>query len=169
MGVAAVNAIVSPWFVRRRPAALAVAYNGANVGGIIFSPLWAAAIAKLGFAVAAAAIGLILVVVVWLLASTVLSRAPEQTGSMPDGAAPAEETVSAKCARPLPGSPLWRDRKFLTLAAGMSLGLFPQIGPDRTSLLAAAACARCAMDWAGGGTDRRHGDRRPDAAGLAHA
>ncbi|EIG59689.1 MFS transporter [Bradyrhizobium sp. WSM1253] len=128
MGVAAVNAIVSPWFVRRRPAALAVAYNGANVGGIIFSPLWAAAIAKLGFAVAAAAIGLILVVVVWLLASTVLSRAPEQTGSMPDGAAPAEETVSAKCARPLPGSPLWRDRKFLTLAAGMSLGLFAQIG-----------------------------------------
>ncbi|MET4217024.1 MFS family permease [Bradyrhizobium sp. LB7.2] len=66
--------------------------------------------------------------VVWLLASTVLSRTPEQTGSMPDGAAPAEETVSAKSARPLPGSLLWRDRKFLTLAAGMSLGLFAQIG-----------------------------------------
>jgi MFS family permease len=128
MGVAAVNAIVSPWFIRRRPAALAVAYNGANVGGIIFSPLWAAAIAMLGFAVAAAAIGMILVVVVWLLASTVLSRTPEQTGSMPDGAAAAAEAVSAKSARPLTGSLLWRDRKFLTLAAGMSLGLFAQIG-----------------------------------------
>jgi hypothetical protein len=33
MGVAAVNAIVSPWFIRGRPAALAVAYNGVNVGG----------------------------------------------------------------------------------------------------------------------------------------
>lgn len=127
MGVAAVNAIVSPWFVRRRPAALAIAYNGANVGGIIFSPLWAAAIAVLGFAAAAASIGLILIVVVWLLASTVLSRTPEQTGSMPDSAL-AAETVSAKAARPLPGSLLWRDRKFLTLAAGMSLGLFAQIG-----------------------------------------
>jgi MFS family permease len=127
MGVAAVNAIVSRWFVRRRPAALAVAYNGANVGGIIFSPLWAAAIAMVGFAVAAAAIGLILVLVVWLLASTVLSRTPEQAGSMPDGA-PAAETVSAQTARPLTGSLLWRDRKFLTLAAGMSLGLFAQIG-----------------------------------------
>jgi uncharacterized membrane protein len=35
MGIAAVNAIVSPWFARDRPAALAAAYNGANVGGII--------------------------------------------------------------------------------------------------------------------------------------
>ena len=30
MGAAAVNAIVSPWFVRTRPAALAMAYNGAQ-------------------------------------------------------------------------------------------------------------------------------------------
>jgi hypothetical protein len=41
MGAAAVNAIVSPWFVRARPAALASAYNGASIGGVIFSPvLW---------------------------------------------------------------------------------------------------------------------------------
>ena len=33
----------------RRPAALAMAYNGGSVGGIIFSPLWVAAIAALGF------------------------------------------------------------------------------------------------------------------------
>lgn len=128
MGVAAVNAIVSPWFVRRRPAALAIAYNGANVSGIIFSPLWAASIAALGFAAAASALGLIMIVVVWVLASTVLSRTPEQTGSMPDEDALAAVTIPAKIARPLPGSLLWRDRKFLTLAAGMSLGLFAQIG-----------------------------------------
>jgi len=128
MGIAAVNAIVSPWFTRRRPAALAIAYNGANVGGIVFSPLWAAAIAMVGFAAAAAAIGLVMIVVVWTLASTVLSRPPESAGSVPDGAAPASETISAETARPLPGSLLWHDRKFLTLAAGMSLGLFAQIG-----------------------------------------
>src|SRR5690348_1271184 len=33
LGAAAVNAIVSPWFVRGRPAALAMAYNGATIGG----------------------------------------------------------------------------------------------------------------------------------------
>ena len=55
MGAAAVNAIVSPWFVRTRPAALAMAYNGASIGGVIFSPLWVAAIGALGFPLAAAA------------------------------------------------------------------------------------------------------------------
>src|SRR5271165_3810917 len=38
MSAAAVNAIVSPWFVRRRPAALAMAYNGGSIGGVIFAP-----------------------------------------------------------------------------------------------------------------------------------
>src|SRR5262245_3436555 len=56
MGGAAVNAIVSPWFVRARPAALSTAYNGASVGGVLFSPLWVAAISALGFPAAAAAI-----------------------------------------------------------------------------------------------------------------
>ena len=45
---AAVNAIVAPWFVRTRPAALAMAYNGASIGGVVFSPLWVVAIAWLG-------------------------------------------------------------------------------------------------------------------------
>jgi MFS family permease len=53
MSAAALNAIVSPWFVRSRPAALAMAYNGGSIGGVIFSPLWVAAIGALGFPVAA--------------------------------------------------------------------------------------------------------------------
>jgi hypothetical protein len=39
-----------------RPAALAMAYNGGNIGGVIFSPLWAAAISVIGFPAAAAGI-----------------------------------------------------------------------------------------------------------------
>ena len=54
MGVAAINAIVAPWFIRGRPAALAMAYNGGNIGGVVFSPLWAAAISTVGFPAAAA-------------------------------------------------------------------------------------------------------------------
>ena len=80
MSAAALNAIVSPWFVRARPAALAMAYNGGSVGGILFSPLWVAAISAVGFPVAASLVAVVMVVTVWTLADLVFSRTPE-TGS----------------------------------------------------------------------------------------
>jgi len=49
MGGAAVNAIISPWFIGTRPAALSMAYNGASIGGVVFSPLWVAGIGLLDF------------------------------------------------------------------------------------------------------------------------
>jgi hypothetical protein len=130
LGAAAVNQIVSPWFVRVRPAALATAYNGASIGGVILAPLWVMAIALFGFPLAAAAIGVVMVVTMWLLADRVFARTPQQMGLMPDGdaaGAPAA-SVTSKSAKPLPGALLWRDFAFLTLAAAMSLGLFAQVG-----------------------------------------
>jgi MFS family permease len=130
MGVAAINAIVAPWFIRARPAALAMAYNGGNIGGVIFSPLWAAAISMVGFPAAAAAIGLVLAITVWILADTVFSRTPQGMALMPDGDEPGVHAmpVTSSAAKPLAGLLLWGDLKFLTLAAGMALGLFTQIG-----------------------------------------
>ncbi len=63
-GAAAINVMVSPWFARRRPAALSSAYNGASVGGVVLSPLWVALIAALGFAGAAAVVGGVMVLAV---------------------------------------------------------------------------------------------------------
>jgi hypothetical protein len=107
-----------------------MAYNGGNIGGVVFSPLWAAAIGAIGFPAAAAAIGLAMAITMWVLAGRVFSRTPQQMRLVPDGdalgARPASVTSSA--AKPLPGSLLWRDLGFLTLAAGMALGLFAQIG-----------------------------------------
>jgi MFS family permease len=130
MSAAALNAIVSPWFVRSRPAALAMAYNGGSIGGVIFSPLWVAAIGALGFPLAAAAIGAFMAITMWVLADAVFSRTPQQMGLTPDGDAPGTPapSVTSAAARPLPGALLWRDRRFLTLSAGMGLGLFAQIG-----------------------------------------
>ncbi len=130
MGVAAINAIVAPWFVRARPAALAMAYNGGNIGGIVFTPLWAVAISMLGFPAAAAVIGLVMAVTMWILSDRVFSRTPQQMKLIPDGGLSGihPPSVASSIAKPLPGSSLWRDRKFLTLAAGMALGLFAQIG-----------------------------------------
>jgi Major Facilitator Superfamily len=129
MSAAAINAIVSPWFVEARPAALSMAYNGGSVGGVVFSPLWVAAIGALGFPAAAVAIGAVAVLIIWCLADFLLSRTPEQMGLMPDGAPcapPSQPAASAAAPRDPRG--LWRDVTFLTLATGMTVGLFAQIG-----------------------------------------
>jgi hypothetical protein len=130
MSAVALNAIVSPWFVRGRPRALAMAYNGGSVGGVVFAPLWVAAIAALGFPTAALAISAVMAFTMWLLADLVFARSPQQMGLTPDGDAPGAPPIPlvSSAARPRPGSLLWRDSTFQTLAAGMALGLFAQIG-----------------------------------------
>ena len=131
MSASALNAIVSPWFVRARPAALAMAYNGASMGGVVFSPLWVAAIGALGFSVAAASVGLLMVLAMWALADRLLFRTPQAMNLAPDGDVPGTSpasSVRSSAARPLPGRLLWRDFRFVTLCAGMTFGLFAQIG-----------------------------------------
>jgi len=130
MSAAAVNAIVSPWFVRTRPAALSWAYNGSSIGGVIFSPLWVAAIGLLGFPLAAAIIGLVMIMIIWILADLFFAKLPQDMCLTPDGDAVGSGAVSVTSAsvRPLPGCLLWRNPQFITLALGMALGLFAQIG-----------------------------------------
>lgn len=156
MGAAAVNAIISPWFVRTRPAALASAYNGASVAGIVFSPLWVVAIGWLGFPGAALAVGLVTVATVWVLADLYFVKTPERMGLVADGDArgAAAAAVTSPRARPLPGGMLWRDRRFVTLAAGMALSLFAQIGllAHLFSLLVPALGAHVAGIAAGAAT-----------------
>jgi MFS family permease len=143
-GGAAINAMVAPWFVRRRPAALSTAYNGASLGGILFSPLWVVLIAQLGLTGALAAVGAAMVLVLWALSVGVLGRSPDSLGQQPDG--PGE--APAGPARPQGQASLsLRGRPFLTLAGAASLSLFAQIGliAHLYSLLAAVLGA----GWAG--------------------
>ncbi len=67
LGPAGINAMVSLWFNPRRPAALSAAYNGASVGGVIFSPLWVALIGWLGFQMATITVGIAMVAIIILL------------------------------------------------------------------------------------------------------
>jgi hypothetical protein len=129
MGAAAVNAIIAPWFVRARPAALSMAYNGASVGGVIFSPLWVMLIASSGFAQAAVIVGISMVITVAALSVFAYSKSPDALGQFPDGSRSDQGASAApSLAEPMVGASLWRDRRFLTLAAGMAAGLFAQIG-----------------------------------------
>jgi hypothetical protein len=131
---AAISAMVAPWFERRRAAALAMAFNGASVGGGLFAPLWALLIAELGSAAAAAAIGGAMVVTVWWLAGRYLRPTPVGMGLAPDGDELGTENSRAPASpgerRPPmpPGAAVWRDRRFAILAGAFALGLFAQIG-----------------------------------------
>jgi Na+/melibiose symporter-like transporter len=116
--------------VRTRPAALATAYNGASIGGVVFSPLWVALIAAWGFATAALAVGLTTIAVMLWLHKAVFAVTPASLGQLVDGdATPAPPSGGTAGVTPrLLGALLWRDRRFQTLALGMAIGLFAQIG-----------------------------------------
>ena len=62
MGGAAINALIAPWFARLRPRALSWAYNGASIGGFLFSPLWVFLITRVGFFSAVLAVGAVAIV-----------------------------------------------------------------------------------------------------------
>lgn len=128
MGAAAINAIIAPWFVSQRPRALSMAYNGASVGGIVFAPLWVAGIAGFGFALSAAVIGFLAIVVAWFLTHALFSKTPENMGQVADGGVVVAGAKPAAAIAPLPEGDLWKSWRFRTLSAGMALGLFAQIG-----------------------------------------
>ena len=154
MGAAAVNAIVAPWYAVRRPAALSMAYNGASIGGVVFSPLWVASIDAFGFPMAAAGIGAFMVATIWFLADRVFVHTPQSLGQVQDGEIlTAVAGTTAAVERTLPGALLWRDRRFITLAAATAAAiagrtmvgwLMPQ-GSDRRLV----ACASHVVQIAG--------------------
>jgi len=126
---AAVNAMVSPWFERRRASALSHALNGASVGGVIMTPLWTASIGALGFPAAAVLLSAAMLALVWPLAGLYLRHEPHELGLRPDDAA--ADMANAKISRPrlpLGRGALFRLPRFLTLSGAFALALFAQVG-----------------------------------------
>lgn len=141
-GALAINMMVSPWFERRRPAALSMAYNGASVGGVIFSPLWVALIGYAGFPAAVLMVGVAMVTVLWTLSDRYFALKPADIGTRPDGDAEASAGAAQVRDEPpeRPGKSLWSSRAFVTYTAGFAIGLFVQVGiiAHLVSLLASA-------------------------------
>jgi cyanate permease len=126
---AAINAMVSPWFDRRRASALSHALNGASVGGVIMTPLWTASIGALGFPAAAALLGAVMLAMIWPLAGAYLQCAPHELGLLPDGAAAGTVPATTEPAQPpLSRAALFRTPRFLTLSMAFALALFAQVG-----------------------------------------
>ena len=124
---AAINAMVAPWFDRERPKALSLAFNGASIGGFVFTPLWVALIAQFGFPIAAAAIGAAMLVILWPV--TIRFLRPRPSSPRPASAGHAgwnrqHNEITSTVSR----ASLMRDRCFVTLSGAFALGLFAQIG-----------------------------------------
>lgn len=124
---ASINAMVTPWFDGRRPAALALAFNGASMGGVVFAPLWALLITQWGFPAAGAAVAAATLLVMTALALLFLRSTPNSLGVAPDP--PALRAAGAIEAPSLPpGRAIWREPRFLRLCAGFSLGAAALVG-----------------------------------------
>lgn len=122
---AAIAVWVSPWFDRRRPFALAMAYNGASAGGIIFVPLWAWLIGWLGFGQAALLVALGTAGLGWWLAGRYLGATPASLGQHVDGGT---APPSPRPRLPAATTSLWRQPRFRSITAAFALGLAAQIG-----------------------------------------
>jgi MFS family permease len=123
----AINAVVSPWFERGRPAALAMAFNGASAGGIVFVPLWAGLIGAFGFAGAGLVVAAATLLLCWPMAGRWFGPSPGSMGLHPDGAS-APPTPRPSLAGAAPARPLWRQPRFRSLSLAFALGLTAQIG-----------------------------------------
>ncbi|MDU9036260.1 MFS transporter [Pseudomonas corrugata] len=128
LGAAAVNTLIAPWYNKERPQALGKAYNGASMGGVVFSPLWVWLIEGFGFATAALVISLAALLLIGIFAFLVFNKTPQGLGQHPDNAEQTEPVPPATSATPWTVMQTLEVADFRSLAAGMSLGLFAQIG-----------------------------------------
>lgn len=128
LGAAAVNTLIAPWYVKERPKALGKAYNGASMGGVIFSPLWVFLIERFGFGAAALVITIIAVALMGSFAFLIFNKSPQSLGQHPDNAPLPEPMATSASVASWTAAQTLKSAKFRTLAAGMSLGLFAQIG-----------------------------------------
>lgn len=124
---AAINAMIAPWFDKDRPKAISHAFNGASIGGVIFTPLLVALISGIGFDKASALVGAAMAVVVIPLAHYWLRHRPGDMGLIPDGK-PIAAPPSAEDTARLPRRALIGTWAFATLSAAFALALFAQVG-----------------------------------------
>ncbi|MEZ5739390.1 MAG: MFS transporter [Burkholderiaceae bacterium] len=126
---AAVNAMLAPWFARRRPVALSMALNGASLGGIVVAPAAVLLNNSVGFEATAIGAAVLLIGVLAPLARWQLALTPAMMGQTIDNDPP---TVGAPAPAP-PGAPLprreiWRDPLFRRVMMSFGIAMFAQVG-----------------------------------------
>jgi MFS family permease len=133
MSGAAVNAIVAPWFERKRGMAVSLALNGASAGGVLLVPLWTVLIARLGFAHASLVVVGLMLALLWPFVALCLHRGPESLGLRADGlgasgAAGACEPPAPRAGAVPSRAALLRSVHFWTVSGPFAFALLAQVG-----------------------------------------
>jgi len=127
LSMTAVATTLAPWFERHQGRAVSIASLGASVGGLAGVPVLLFGIDRLGFAATTTAGAASALLLMLPLAAFVLKRRPQDIGLLPDGAAAASATTSARAAT-------WNRRDALRTAAlrsvmaGFGIGMMVQVG-----------------------------------------
>ena len=128
---AAIVAMVSPWFDRRRALGLGLALNGASIGGILFAPLWVFVISVDRLRQAAVLFG---VATLAITRTVDLAISAADAGKSGVGAGRRCRAIRGASAprranpRPRASPHSCESRPFVTLSIAFALGLFAQVG-----------------------------------------
>ncbi|MBI3953122.1 MAG: MFS transporter [Chloroflexi bacterium] len=126
------SATVAKWFIRRRGRAVALAALGISLAGVVFTPLSQVLASVLGWRLAWALIGVLVMATVTPAALLLMRRQPEDLGLRPDGdaATPSLPGHPSGARAALPEEPRWTVRQaartptlWLLLFASNLLGL----------------------------------------------
>lgn len=134
MSGAGINAVVAPWFERKRGLAVSLAMNGATGGGALIVPLWTVLIPAVGFPGAALVMVGTMTGILVPLVALYMHRGPEALGLGPDGegrpgaAAATGAPPRGPAAELVRRATLVRSRRFWTISAAFALGLLAQVG-----------------------------------------
>ncbi|MFT3799909.1 MAG: MFS transporter [Burkholderiaceae bacterium] len=129
MSSSAINAILAPWFDRKRGLALSIALTGASFGGIVVIPLLTAMIAAKGFRDGLTGAALVLAAVVLAVAWRCFVREPAAVGQQVDGdAGPRAQAARDDGQAPWPLARVLGSPGFLSNTVPFSIGLTVQVG-----------------------------------------
>jgi MFS family permease len=121
VGLVPTSTIVARWFQARRPKALAVAFTGFSIGGILITPLAAVLIKQLGLAGAAPWLAAALFLGIVPATALVVRASPQSMGLEPDGAS--QPAVSG-----IRFSEAIRSRFFFAVTAAFTCAFAAQLG-----------------------------------------